>query len=247
MAGTHEAELATATLAISSPSLITFSPSSLSFALSHLSGLLRSSHLRRRVILETVYSLLAGPGRTQSTEYTPQSLPGTLFSYYLDECKSNFSNPHTSLANMDGAASIIAFVLLAIQLIQSVDTVRTFVRDVKGASKELERLVELLDRLSALLQDVRHVIEQQTSLPQLPLPPNGIFVCLRSCETSLGILNDFVKKHQKNATRASAVTRLKDDIKLGRKAKEINTFEIRIQRDIDNLHASLGTNTTSIL
>jgi hypothetical protein len=148
---------------------------------------------------------------------------------------------------MDGAASIIAIISLAIQLIQSVDTVRTFVRDVKGASKELERLVELLDRLSALLQDVRHVIEQQTSLPQLPLPPNGIFVCLRSCETSLGILNDFVKKHQKNATRASAVTRLKDDIKLGRKAKEINTFEIRIQRDIDNLHASLGTNTTSIL
>jgi hypothetical protein len=61
---------------------------------------------------------------------------------------------------MDGAASIIAVVSLAIQLIQSVDTVRTFVRDVKGASKELERLVELLDRLSALLQDVRHVIEQ---------------------------------------------------------------------------------------
>jgi uncharacterized protein YoxC len=148
---------------------------------------------------------------------------------------------------MDGADSIIAIISLAIQLIQSVDTVRTFVRDVKGASKELERLVELLDRLSALLQDVRRVIEQQTSLPQFPLPLNGIFVCLKSCETSLGMLNDFVEKHRKNATSASAVTRLKDDIKLGLKSKEINAFELRIQRDIDNLHASLGTNTASIL
>jgi ABC-type multidrug transport system fused ATPase/permease subunit len=161
--------------------------------------------------------------------------------------RSSISHPCASPVNMDGAASIIAVVSLAVQLIQSVDTVKTFVRDVKGASKELERLAELLDRLSALFPDVRHVMEQQTSLPQFPLPLNGIFVCLRGCEKSLATLNDFVKKHQKNAATGSAVTRLKDEIKLDLKTKEINAFEARIQRDIDNLHASFGTNTTSIL
>jgi hypothetical protein len=61
------------------------------------------------------------------------------------------------------------------------------------------------------------------------------------------MLNDFVKKHQKNTTTGSAATRLKDDIKLGSKANDIHASEAQIQYDINNLHASLGTNTTSIL
>jgi ABC-type multidrug transport system fused ATPase/permease subunit len=148
---------------------------------------------------------------------------------------------------MDGAASVIAVVSLALQLVQSVDTIKTFVRDVKGASKELERLAELLDRLSALLQDVRDVMERQTSLQHFPLPSNTIFACLKTCEKSLVLLQDVVKKHDTNhANDVSAVRRLKNDIRLGFKVKDIATFEVRIQRDVNDLHAALGVNLTSI-
>ncbi|KAH4171142.1 hypothetical protein HBI24_165660 [Parastagonospora nodorum] len=149
---------------------------------------------------------------------------------------------------MDGAASIIAVVSLTLQLEQTVNTVKTFVRDVKGASKELERLIELLELLGALLQDVRDVMERQTSLRDFPLPSNTIFACLKSCEKSLGLLEDEVTKHRKvQGSNPSAMKRLKDDVKLAFRAKDIVAFEARIQRDINHLHTSLGTNTTKIL
>lgn len=136
---------------------------------------------------------------------------------------------------MEGTASIIAVVSLTIQRVQTVKVVKTFARDVKGASKELERLVELLDRLSALLQDVRDVMKRQASLRGFPLLSNTIFACLKSCEKSLGLLEDVVKKYgggQNNGS--SAVKKLKDDVMLAFRAKDIVTFEARIQRDIND-------------
>lgn len=58
---------------------------------------------------------------------------------------------------LSGAASGMAVISLSIQLIQSVDKIRTFIRNVKGASAELERLAELLARLAAVLDDVRNL------------------------------------------------------------------------------------------
>jgi heme exporter protein D len=62
---------------------------------------------------------------------------------------------------LSGAASGIAVVSLAIQLLQSVRTMKTFIRDIEGVSKELEHLADLLDRLGALLDDVRNTMERQ--------------------------------------------------------------------------------------
>jgi hypothetical protein len=67
---------------------------------------------------------------------------------------------------LSGAASGIAVVSLAIQLIQSVALVREFVHDVKGASKELDRLVARLELLNALLENARKILEQQLSLSE---------------------------------------------------------------------------------
>jgi hypothetical protein len=148
---------------------------------------------------------------------------------------------------MEGVASAFAVVSLALQLVQSVETVRTFIRDVKSASKELVRLAELLTRLAALLQDVRDVMERQTSLQHFPRPSNTIFACLKSCEASLGLLEEVIKQHGRAEGNAdSAVKRFRDDIRLGFKMKDIGTFETRIQRVIEELHAALGVNTTSI-
>jgi hypothetical protein len=96
---------------------------------------------------------------------------------------------------LSGAASVIAVASLALQLLQSVDTVKAFVRDIQSASKDSERLADLLGRLGALLQDICDVMEKQTSSPDFPLPSSTILACLKSCEASLGVLEEVVEKY----------------------------------------------------
>ena len=55
---------------------------------------------------------------------------------------------------LSGVASGIAVGSLSLQLIESVGKIRAFIKNVKGAPAELERLEELLARLAAVLQDV---------------------------------------------------------------------------------------------
>jgi DNA repair ATPase RecN len=148
---------------------------------------------------------------------------------------------------LSGVASGMAVVSLTVQLLQSTNTIKTFIRDVKSASKELERLSELLNCLNALLTNVRDVMERQTSLQHCPLPPQTIFDCLRSCECSLGLLEDIAKKYEKKqGGNASTMRKLKDDIKFGFKTQDISGIEARIQRDINGLNTALGTNATNI-
>lgn len=151
---------------------------------------------------------------------------------------------------VSGVASGIAITSLSIQLLQTIGTIRTFIRDLKGASKELERLAALLDRLNAFLENVRAIMERQTSLQgqHFPAPSQVIFDALKSCETSLESLYSIIKKYQgAHNGSVSAVVKLKDDIKFGFKKKDIAGFEVRIQREINYIYAALSLNSTSIL
>jgi hypothetical protein len=151
---------------------------------------------------------------------------------------------------LSGVASGMAVVSLSVQLLQSVGTIKSFIRGVKGASKELERLMALLDRLNALLEDVRDVMERQTSLQgqHFPAPSQMIFDALKSCEESLKSLQSLIEKCNRTLNgNASPVMKLKDNIKFSFKTKDIAEFEIRIQREIDYLQTALGLNSTKIL
>lgn len=148
---------------------------------------------------------------------------------------------------LSGVASGMAVASLALQLLQSVNTAKTFIRNVKGASKELDRLGELLDRLSCLLADVRNIMERQTSLQQCPPPLQTIFDCLKSCESGIDSLHAVasrydIQQHGSNGT----FRKLKSDVALALKTKDIANAEERMQRDINNLHAALDANAANI-
>jgi hypothetical protein len=167
-------------------------------------------------------------------------------------CTSSLADIPTSplMEALSGAASGIAVVSLTIQLIQSVALVREFIQDVKGASKELQRLVGKLELLNALLDDAAKVLEQQSSLSGMhfPAPSMAIFKCLQDCEKSIQPLVDIVKKLSLPQSQSSwSTARLKSEIKLGLKAKEITTLETRIQHDIDLLTTNLSINQSGIL
>jgi hypothetical protein len=155
----------------------------------------------------------------------------------------------TAMDPFSCAASIFAVASLAVQLVQSVDNARAFIRNFSGASGELQRLSQLLDRLRALLQDVRDVIERQSSLQHFPLPSNTISSCLNSCRISLVSVEDAIKCYDSGqpSNNKSAVKRLHLDVKFGFKAKNIRHLEQRLQQDINDLNTALGMNTVNIL
>ena len=179
-------------------------------------------------------------------------LPSSSFRSCGYHCTSSLADIPTSLSMeaLSGAASGIAVVSLTIQLIQSVALVREFIKDVKGASRELHRLVDRLELLNALLEDARKVLEQQSSLlgMHFPAPSTAIYKCLQDCEKSIEPLVDIVKKLSLPQSQSgSSTARLKSEIKLGLKTKEIATLETRIQHDIDLLTNSLSINQSGIL
>ena len=73
---------------------------------------------------------------------------------------------------MEVAGGVVGIVSLSLQLIETIDKIKTFVSDVKDAPKELIRLGDLLDRLEALIQDIHTAMENQKSLlgQQIPAP-----------------------------------------------------------------------------
>ncbi|EUC50361.1 hypothetical protein COCMIDRAFT_1080 [Bipolaris oryzae ATCC 44560] len=151
---------------------------------------------------------------------------------------------------LSGVASGMAVVSLSIQLIDSIDTIKTFVRKVKDAQQELERLVDLLERLEALLKDVHNLMKRQTSLQaeHFPIPSMTIFKCLESCEKTLEPLHTIIDKYAPATSKGGTrMEKLKTGLRFSLKAKDVKDFETRIERETVFLHASLGANCGAIL
>ena len=149
---------------------------------------------------------------------------------------------------LSGAASAMAVVSLSIQLIETVVTVKAFIRNVKDSRTELERLVDLLERLEGLVEDIHDLLKRQSSNGQyLPMPSMTIFRNLQSCEKTLGPLNELVEKFGTPTSLASTgVARLKSGLRIAFKTKEIADLEVRIEREINFLNTSLGVNYSAI-
>lgn len=75
-----------------------------------------------------------------------------------------------------------------------------------------------------------------------------VFDALKSCESSLESLSLVVEKYGKESEgKISSMTRLKCDIKIGLKTKDIAGHEAQIQHEFEYLHTALSVNSTDIL
>ena len=195
-----------------------------------------------------LFSVLSLSGIAQHSPHTHLISPSTLF------LPANFQKlcafPNSAMEALAAAASGMAVASLSIQLIDSIGKIKTFIRNVKEASKELERLGDLLDRLCTVIEDVRDLMERQASLQgqHFPTPSSAISKCLQSCEKTIQPLCDLVERFKTSAPRTgSSFSKLKGDVKLSFRAKDIAEYETKIEREIGYLHATLGTNSTAIL
>lgn len=150
---------------------------------------------------------------------------------------------------MEVAASGIAVASLALQLIQTADTIKTFIRDVKGAPAELQRVSQTLDALRATLEDVRSVIEFQSSRlgQHVPPPSSALVASLHRCENHLKPLKKIVNEYGPILQSPSQRPRKWDKIKFNFKTKEdIIAFEKRIKETMSIINVGLTTNNTLI-
>lgn len=150
---------------------------------------------------------------------------------------------------MDGlsaAASGIALVSLAIQLVDSVREIRRFLRDVSEAPKELRRLTDLLEQLELILENIGALVErQQHHAPETPIDVSAsILRAMRTCESKLKLLEDVVEAAKKTSTRNGKVKRTFGSFKLACKKKDIEEFESQLHDAISLLNLAMTTNLT---
>lgn len=143
-----------------------------------------------------------------------------------------------------------AVVSLAIQLIESFEKINTLVRHVKESRDDITRLLESLHLLRWLLEDVQRIYESQTVLGQqnIPPPPPVIPLTLKRCHHELEQLQALVNKYRDGtaAGNRSKNVNLRERLRVGFKAKEIQEFETKISRHLNILQAILMVNHTQI-
>jgi len=150
---------------------------------------------------------------------------------------------------MDGlsaAASGIAVVSLAVQLVGSVREIRRFLRDVSEAPKELRRLIDLLEQLELILENIGALVErQQEHTAHTDIDVSGsILRAVKTCESKLQILEGVVEAAKKSATTTNKAIRTFGSFRLACKRRDIEEFESQLRDAISLLNLTLTTNLT---
>jgi hypothetical protein len=150
---------------------------------------------------------------------------------------------------MDGlsvAASGMAVVSLAIQLIGSVQEIRRFLRNISGAPKELRRLFDLLEQLELISENIGALVERQKrhSAPGDIDVSGSVLRAMETCESKLKMLIDVLDVAKKTAIAPNKATRTLGSFKLACKKKDIEGVENQLRDAIGLLNLTMTTNLT---
>lgn len=126
---------------------------------------------------------------------------------------------------MDGVSGAFAVVSLAIQLVDSVQEARTFLKDVRNAPNELVRLDETLDQLSSVLRYVRTLLEEQLLSLRLPGTPTFILDALENCARKMGPLKSLVDEARVSTGQRRSVQRAWGSAKVALKKEDLRQLE----------------------
>lgn len=147
---------------------------------------------------------------------------------------------------MEVAASAIAVASIAIQLLNSTNTLSTFIRGVKDAPQELLRVASHLDLLGGILQIVVDLLDQQALLnDQLIAVPESVHKSLQRCEESIVPLQEIVDRYL-SSQASNRLRKLHADFKAALKAGHVRMLEIRLEQEIQILNLALVTNGIKI-
>ena len=147
---------------------------------------------------------------------------------------------------MDGlssAASAIAIVSLAIQLVDKVQEIRKFLKNVQDAPKEVLRLLETLDQLRGTLDNVRQLIDHQFLVLRLPGSPIFITKAMENCEKQIKALETVVWKAKRSLEHQHMLRRTWSSMKVVAKKHDIEDIQCRLRDAKMDLQFALSSNS----
>ncbi|KAH8672816.1 hypothetical protein BGZ60DRAFT_527110 [Tricladium varicosporioides] len=143
---------------------------------------------------------------------------------------------------MDGlsaAASGIAVVSLAIQLVDSVGRIRRFLRSISDAPKELERLIDLLEQLEMILQQILMMVEKQNAGPGNTDLFKNVFRAVKSCEIKLSKFESLIEASKQISFSRKRMMKTVGSFQLACKKKDIQEFESQLNEAMTLLNLAL--------
>ena len=144
---------------------------------------------------------------------------------------------------MDVVSGAFATVSLSIQLIETVQKARKFLKSIQEAPLELSRLIEKLDQFYLTIKGASRVIEQQQNCAKFVASVDLLEAALQSCCSSVKdldlVVHDLHPKiaHQQRIRRAwgSIAAHLKND--------DVQLLRDRIAESMSLLTIALVTNS----
>ena len=147
---------------------------------------------------------------------------------------------------MDGlssAASAIALVSLAIQLVDTVQEISKFLKNVQNAPKEVLRLIETLDQLQGTLDNVRHLIDQQFLVLRLPGSPAFITKAMENCVKQIKALETFASAAKRSLDHQHRLRRTWASMRVVAKQQDIEDIQCRLRDAKMDLQFALSSNS----
>lgn len=143
------------------------------------------------------------------------------------------------MEGISGAASCIAVVSLAIQLITATRDIRSFFNEIVGAPSEIQRLALELSRLANILRDIQVVIEMQQLQDGAPCPPPSLLTALEACRDQLSMIHAITSSAERRWIGSGKICKHWKSFKIAFKMKDIERFQ-------QHLHQTMHALTTSI-
>ena len=150
---------------------------------------------------------------------------------------------------MDGlsaAASGIAVVSLAIQVVNSIREIQRFLRSVSDAPKELRRLINLLEQLELILENIGILIKEQRKQSgdiDIDMSPD-VWRAIKTCEDKVGMLKSTIKTVRRETRATNKTTKALESFRLACKKKDIEEFESQLQSTLSLLNLAMTANLT---
>jgi hypothetical protein len=137
---------------------------------------------------------------------------------------------------MDGlseAASGIAVVSLAIQLVDSVREIRRFFRTLKDAPEELGRLLDLLEHMELMLEHIGKLVDRDGDISP------SVLKAIQTCDNALKELDALIQKAKGNSSTQSRLKRSLGFFRLACKKEEVEEIENQLDRAVNHLNMAM--------
>ena len=144
---------------------------------------------------------------------------------------------------LSGAASAIAIVSLAIQLVDTVQEIKKFLKNVQDAPKEVLRLLETLDQLQGTLDNVRQLIDRQFLVLRLPGSPAFIIKAMENCEKQIKALETVVWKARQSLEHQHMLRRTWSSMEVVAKKHDIEDIQCRLKDAKMDLQFAVSSNS----